>query len=743
MPGLGVTLLNCGVSTELLAPAVEELLQKLNPAQRQAVTHGDGPLLIIAGAGSGKTRVLTYRIAYLLWRGVPPEAILALTFTNKAADEMRDRITALVGGSRAHRLWMGTFHSIFARILRAEAERLGYTADYTIYDTEDSAGLLRLLLRQLSIGSHVLEPTAARHAISRLKNQLVSWHEAAAAATTPRERLLAQLYRAYEEQLRANNAMDFDDLLLNTIRLFQHHPDVLERYQERFRYVFVDEYQDTNRAQYIALRLLSGRYRNLCVVGDDAQSIYRWRGADIRNILEFERDFPDATLIRLEQNYRSTKRILALADALIQHNRHQIPKRLWTDNPEGDPATVLICADEREEATSIVELICREHERGRRYGDMAVLYRTNAQSQPLEEACRRAGIPYVLVGSLSFYQRKEIKDALAYVRLLVNPADSISWLRILNVPPRGIGAATLEHLRAAAQAWNCSFFEVLRRCDSIPELRRSARETLRQLVDLLERFRTALGSQPLELLVLEYLEAVGLLSYYRQDEEEERYQNLERFIATVAEYAEQSPAPTLQEYLQQISLLSEVDQTPAAGDAVVLMTLHAAKGLEFPVVFITGVEDGLLPIARAARVAEELEEERRLLYVGITRAQQRLILSYAQYRRRWGETLPSRPSPFLSELPAEHLRVVYSPNAVPRSGISHILRASPSTPPTALCSDGASGVRPGVRVRHPVFGIGTVESLSGHGPELRAVVRFATVGRKLLLVRYAHLQVLE
>jgi len=722
---------------------VEELLYTLNPAQRHAVTFGDGPLLIIAGAGSGKTRVLTYRIAYLLWRGVPPETILALTFTNKAADEMRQRITALVGSSRAQRLWMGTFHSVFARILRAEAERLGYTPDYTIYDTEDSTGLLRFLLRQLGIGPHVLDPSAARHAISRLKNQLISWQEAAAAATTPRERLVAQLYREYDQQLRANNAMDFDDLLLNTIRLFHHHPDVLARYQERFRYVFVDEYQDTNRAQYVALRLLSSRFRNLCVVGDDAQSIYRWRGADIRNILDFERDFPDATLIRLEQNYRSTKRILALADALIRHNRHQIPKQLWTENPDGEPATLLVCADERDEAAQVVEYIRWEHERGRRYGEIAVLYRTNAQSQPLEEACRRAGIPYVLVGSLSFYQRKEIKDALAYIRLLVNPADSVSWLRILNVPPRGIGAATLEHLRTAARQWNCSFFDALQRCDSIPEIRRSARETLRQLIELLHRFRTALGSYPLEVLVLEYLEAVGLLGYYRGDEDEERYQNLERFIATVAEYAEQSPAPTLQEYLQHVSLVSEIDQAPATGEAVMLMTLHAAKGLEFPVVFITGVEDGLLPIAHAARVLEELEEERRLLYVGITRAQHRLYLSYAQYRRRWGEVLPSRPSPFLSELPAEHIRIEYSPNAVPGAGVfAHRPQASADTSP-AVSDDGFSGMRPGARVRHPVFGIGLVESLSGHGQERRVLVRFATVGRKLLLLRYAQLQVLE
>ncbi|MCS7169401.1 MAG: UvrD-helicase domain-containing protein [Candidatus Kapabacteria bacterium] len=718
--------------------AVKELLQHLNPAQRQAVTHGDGPLLVIAGAGSGKTRVLTYRIAYLLWRGVSPETILALTFTNKAADEMRHRVTELVSTSHAQRLWIGTFHSMFARILRTEAPLLGYTAAYTIYDTEDSTGLLRLLLRQMGIAPHVLDPSTARHAISHLKNRMVSWQEAAATATNPRERLLAQLYQEYDRQLRANNAMDFDDLLLNIIRLFQNHPDVLTRYQNRFRYVFVDEYQDTNRTQYMALRLLTARYRNLCVVGDDAQSIYRWRGADIRNILDFERDYPDATLVRLEQNYRSTKRILLLADSLIRCNRHQIPKRLWTNNPEGDPATLLICADERDEAAQVVQRLAYEHECGYRYGDIAVLYRTNAQSQALEEACRRAGIPYVLIGAISFYQRKEIKDALAYVRLLINPADTVSWLRILNLPPRGIGAATIEHLRTASQEWGCGLWEAMERCQEIPHLRRSACETLSQLVALVHRFQDALRRQPLDIAVLEYLEATGLLAYYRnEDKEEERYRNLERFIATLSEYVEQSPSPSLQEYLQHISLLSEIDQTPDATDAVLLMTLHAAKGLEFPVVFITGLEQGLVPIARSISTAEELEEERRLLYVGITRAQHKLYLAYAQYRRRWGEMLPSQPSPFLSELPSEQLVVEHSPNVLPTSVsvFSASVRKAEAAP--------TLGLRLGARVHHPVFGVGVVEALSGNGQDSRALVRFISAGRKLLLLRYARLQVLE
>lgn len=714
---------------------MEALLESLNAAQRQAVTHGDGPLLIVAGAGSGKTRVLTFRIAYLLWRGVPAEAILALTFTNKAADEMRQRIVELVGPLRGHRLWMGTFHSIFARILRAEAEHLGYTADYTIYDTDDSAALLRLILRTIGIGPHVLEPTAARHAISRLKNQMVSWQEAAAAATTPRDHLIAQVYAEYDRQLRANNAMDFDDLLLNTIRLFRTNPDVLARYQERFRYIFVDEYQDTNRAQYVALRLLSQPHGNICVVGDDAQSIYRWRGADIRNILEFERDYPNSTLIRLEQNYRSTKRILALADTLICHNRHQIPKRLWTENPDGDPPTLLVCADERDEAACIVDRIQHELRCGYSYRDMAVLYRTNAQSQALEEACRHAAIPYVLVGSISFYQRREIKDALAYIRLLLNPADSVSWLRILNVPPRGIGAATLEHLRAAAQQWNVSFWEALQRCEQIPQLRRSAQETVHHLTALLHHFRTALQTQAPDLVVLEYLEATGLLAYYRSsDEGEERYRNLERLIATLSEYVEQNPSPNLQEYLQRIALVSEADTLPENTDAVTLMTLHAAKGLEFPIVFIAGVEHGLLPIAHATSVAEELEEERRLLYVGITRAQHKLYLSYAQHRRRWGNLLPSQPSPFLSELSSGEFHIEYSPHALPTP--APLQQLSPAPEPTG-------SLRPGLRVRHPIFGVGVIETLSGNGHDARALVRFATVGRKLLLLRYARLQLIE
>lgn len=722
-------------------PAVEELLSQLNPPQREAVTFGDGPLLIIAGAGSGKTRVLTYRIAYLLWRGVRAEHVLALTFTNKAAEEMRERLFGLVEPERARQLWMGTFHSIFARILRLEAPRLGYTPDYTIYDTEDSTGLLRTLLRQMGIGNHVLDPAAARHQISHLKNRMCSWQEFAASARTPRERLLAELYRAYEEQLRANNAMDFDDLLFNTIRLFQAHPDVLARYQERFRYIFVDEYQDTNRAQYVALQLLAARYRNLCVVGDDAQSIYRWRGADIRNILDFQRDYPDATLIRLEQNYRSTQRILAAADALIRHNQQQIPKRLWTANPEGELIRLLICADERDEAAQVLHYIQRELDSGTPAGAIAVLYRTNAQSQPLEEALRRARIPYVLVGGISFYQRKEIKDALAYLRLLLNPADMVSWLRVINEPPRGIGAATLEQLRQAMHQHNLSFLEVLEHADTLlTGIRRSARENLQALAALIRRYREALHSSavPLDLLVLEYLEATGLLALYRQDEQEqERYMNLERLIATLSEYVQSSPAPSLREYLQQVALMSESELVPDSADAVTLMTLHAAKGLEFSVVFITGLEQGLLPLARATESREELEEERRLLYVGMTRARERLYLSYAQHRWRWGESILCRPSDFLQELPPELLEPIPSPTAAPGVPFQ-----------SALCASATEGMEedglyPGARVRHPVFGVGTVEALSGSGENRRAVVRFPHVGRKLLLLRYARLQLLH
>ncbi len=722
-------------------PAVEELLSQLNPQQREAVTYGDGPLLIIAGAGSGKTRVLTYRIAYLLWRGVRAEHVLALTFTNKAAEEMRERLFGLVEPERARQLWMGTFHSIFARILRLEAPRLGYTPDYTIYDTEDSTGLLRTLLRQMGIGNHVLDPAAARHQISHLKNRMCSWQEFAASARTPRERLLAELYRAYEEQLRANNAMDFDDLLLNTIRLFQAHPDVLARYQERFRYIFVDEYQDTNRAQYVALQLLAARYRNLCVVGDDAQSIYRWRGADIRNILDFQRDYPDARLIRLEQNYRSTQRILAAADALIRHNQQQIPKRLWTANPEGELIRLLICADERDEAAQVLQHIQRELDSGTPAGEIAVLYRTNAQSQPLEEALRRARIPYVLVGGISFYQRKEIKDALAYLRLLLNPADMVSWMRVINEPPRGIGAATLEQLRQALQQHNLGFLEVLEHADTLlTGIRRSARENLQALAALIQRYREALHSNamPLDLLALEYLEATGLLALYRQDEQEqERYMNLERLIATLSEYVQSTPAPSLREYLQQVALMSESEQLLESSDAVTLMTLHAAKGLEFSVVFITGLEQGLLPLARATESREELEEERRLLYVGMTRARERLYLSYAQHRWRWGESILCRPSDFLQELPPELLEPIPSPTAAPGVPLQSALRASASE------SMEEDGLYPGARVRHPVFGVGTVEALSGSGANRRAVVRFPHIGRKLLLLRYARLQLLH
>ncbi len=766
-----------------------DLLEGLNERQREAVATIDGPLLIIAGAGSGKTRVLTYRIAYLLRMGVHPSHVLALTFTNRAAQEMKDRIGHLVGDGIARGIWAGTFHSLFARILRKEAERIGYTNSFTIYDTDDQLAAIKAVMTQLGVSQQVLPPNGVRSRISGFKNNLTPWQEAARNADTLVDKQTAQIYEEYEKRLRQSNAMDFDDLLLNMIRLLENHEDALKEYQQRFKYIMVDEYQDTNRVQYRAVNLLAGTLKNLCVVGDDAQSIYRWRGADIRNILDFERDYPDAKVVRLEQNYRSTKVILAAADSVIKNNIKQLKKTLWTDNHEGEKITLLPCRDDREEAELVARTIKdRMQLHGYTFKDVAILYRTNAQSQALEDALRRMNLPYHIVSGVSFYKRKEVKDTLAYLRLLVNPNDTESLLRIVNEPTRGIGATSLERLQERAVTEGRPLIEILQSPSAMSSVQKRTQTAISDFVDIINRHRDMVDALPPATVAQQYIEATGLPQMYKlQDTEEslDRWNNIERVLSHIYEQQELDESLTLTTYLEQIALLSDADDPQIGSNRIGLMTMHAAKGLEFPLVVIAGLEQGLFPLAKADTDINEQEEERRLFYVGITRARKELVLSYAERRYRFGELVFNRPSMFLAEIDKDSFAEMPQrsaaqqglsrpiPNNIANRGIDKrptkasekealsIARFQPPTWKVAkprgssneYAQEPGSGesysqvedggrVMPGQRVKHPMFGVGTVTGVSGVGQHAKATVMFQNGQKKNLMLAYARLELI-
>ncbi|MFN9151749.1 MAG: ATP-dependent helicase, partial [Bacteroidota bacterium] len=605
-------------------PPDNDLLAGLNENQAEAVRCINGPLLIIAGAGSGKTRVLTVRLAYMLRNGIDARQVLALTFTNKAAGEMKERIGHLVGASTARSIWAGTFHSIFARILRQYAERVGYTSAFTIYDTDDQTAAIKAVMNQLGISQQVLPPSGVRSRISSAKNSMISWQEYARSAKSVLEQQTGQIFEQYERRLRLSNAMDFDDLLNVTIRLLRDNPDVLATLQERFRYIMVDEYQDTNRSQYTVVSMLAARHGNLCVVGDDAQSIYRWRGAEIRNILDFDRDYPKAQVVRLEQNYRSTKTILAAAHSVIKRNATQLKKELWTDNSEGEKITVLACRDDREEAEMIARTIrSRMASHGYSPKDVAILYRTNAQSQALEDALRRSNMAYHIVSGVSFYKRKEVKDALAYLRILVNPDDAESILRVINEPARGIGNTSIERIQSYAVQHGITFHAALQQIDRVPLMQARTVKAVSEFIGIIDRHRELLNELPPATLAQAYIEATGLPQMYRLQQNEEaldRWNNIERVLDHIAEQQELDESLTLVTYLEQIALISDADDPELGNNRIAMMTMHAAKGLEFPLVVIAGLEQGLFPLAKAEQDPEEQEEERRLLYVGMTRA---------------------------------------------------------------------------------------------------------------------------
>ena len=744
----------------------------LNPAQIEAVESVSGPLLIIAGAGSGKTRVLTFRIAHLIQQGVEPWNILALTFTNKAAGEIKERLLHICGEQAARSIWAGTFHSVFARLLRSHAEVLGYTQTYSIYDTDESLSVIRGAMNSMSISNQLISPNAVRAAISSAKNQLIGWEEYARNVQDLRERSISKVYEAYERQLRNNNAMDFDDLLVNMIRVLKSSPEMLEFIQSRFTHICVDEYQDTNRAQYAAVKLLAQSHRNLCVVGDDAQSIYRWRGADIRNILDFQKDYPEAKVVRLEQNYRSTKNILAAADAVIRNNRNQLPKELWTDNEEGNKIHVYVNRDDREEAdrvANVIELECSGYQTS--YKDVAILYRTNAQSQALEDALRRKGIPYTIISGISFYKRKEVKDVAAYLRLLINPRDSESLLRIVNEPARSIGDTSMQRLRSYAEDHEMSLLDAFLQAGRIDALTKRAQKAASEFAQLVTTYAAMVGTKAPDDLAREYIEATGLLRMYEAQNTEEaadRANNIVRLLTDISEYTLREEEPTLQAYLQQLSLVSDVDEADTSLNRVSVMTLHAAKGLEYPAVIITGAEEGLLPLVKDSSHPDEREEERRLFYVGITRACKRLYITYSERRLRFGNVEYTRPSSFLYEMPAQVLhwpgrkeavaeRTRFDTPSARSFGSSPTpYRAPAPARPTPAFSDippteNYSQVEPeapsvplkrGMKVRHKLFGDGTIELVISAGDQQKVSVVFASVGRKSLMVKFAKLEVI-
>ncbi len=732
----------------------------LNPAQEAAVRHAGGPLLVLAGAGSGKTRVLTARIAHLIHdRGVPPERVFAVTFTNKAAGEMRSRIAGLLGAD-PRGLWIGTFHALAARLLRREAARLGFGSNFTIYDSDDSESFIKRLLDQRGLSPKANPPRAIHAIISGAKNRMVPPEEFAATADGPLARAAAEVYALLGPALQQANAMDFDDLLLHPLTLFARFPDRLAYWQRRFEHVLVDEFQDTNAAQYRMVRLLAAEHKNLCVVGDDDQAIYGWRGADVRHMLTFQQDFPGTTLVKLEQNYRSTQVILDAANGVIAENAERLGKTLFTARQGGDPVILLTTADERDEAQWLAAELARiAAETDIPYEGMAVLYRTNAQSRPLEEAFRHRGVPYRLVGAVSFYERREVKDLLAYLRLIVNPADDEAFLRVVNVPRRGLGEASLEVLVRTAARWRMPLCEAARVADRIPELRPNLRETLQGVAGLLARLRDEWGQADPASVLERVVAETGYERYLAEEGAEgiDRLENVQELVAGAAEWAEEAgaanggsgedePATLLERYLTQAVLVTPADG--AAEDAVAgvtLMTVHMAKGLEWPAVALAGLEDGLFPLGRSAGVPGGLEEERRLCYVGLTRARERLYLSWARTRYRSGRLELSEPSRFLEAVPR---RVVEERSTASRWDRGRTTRERFATRPAAEApwdeeaSQDAPRYVAGERVRHRKFGAGVVRAVAGSGRGLKVTVEFddTAVGTKQLLVVFAGLE---
>ena len=748
-------------------------LQGLNPEQRKAAETLEGPVLILAGAGSGKTRALTYRIANLIDHGIAPWNILAITFTNKAAKEMRERVSHLVGDG-AEDIWVSTFHAMCARILRKDIEKLGYSRSFTIYDTDDQASVLKELFKQFNIDDKNLPLREVQSKISDAKNRLLTpdeWFQAS--PRDLRSQQVHDLYDAYERKLKHANALDFDDLLVRTLELFADHPPVLESYREKFKYVHVDEYQDTNFAQYSLVKLLTQKSRNICVVGDDDQSIYGWRGADIRNILDFEKDYPDAVVIKLEQNYRSTANILDAANQVIAHNEGRMEKALWTEMPAGDPICLFCAGDEREEAAWICDRMQQLKILGHDYGEMAVLYRSNAQSRVIEDMLVRAGIPYRVYGGLRFYDRKEVKDIVAYLRCIVNPSDDVSLRRIINQPKRSIGESTIAELVRYASEEEMPLYSAL---VDIPEtLSARPRKCVAEFGELMNELVMSREDMGLLDFVTHLIARTGLKAQYERDQSDEgktRIENIDEFLGAVAEYEKAADSPTLEDYLENVALVSDLDNADFESKCVTLMTIHSSKGLEFPTVFMTGLEEGIFPSGRSLQDDSKLEEERRLCYVAITRAQKHLMISYATQRMLYNQVNYNAPSRFLKEIPTRLLDDQWIskrersfpgamqsyqhpiPKRTPRYAVSepgHGLGSGKSAlgipgvqkgfTPSAAASIPASAIgnlfQIGDRVMHRKFGEGNVLEIRGSGSDARIIIGFAAYGQKEFVLSIA------
>jgi DNA helicase II / ATP-dependent DNA helicase PcrA len=730
-------------------PTESPLFAELNPTQREAVAATEGPVLVVAGAGSGKTRVLTYRIAHLIRDlGVAPDSILAITFTNKAANEMKQRVGQLVGGV-VRSMWVSTFHSSCVRILRREAARLGYKSGFSIYDDSDSLRLLRMVIKDLDLDSKRFPEKAMKAVISNAKNELVDYESFADQGDGFYHEQVADVYRLYQQRLVEASAMDFDDLLMVTVELFAAFPSVLEQYQRKFKYVLVDEYQDTNRAQYMLVNQLTASHRNLCVVGDSDQSIYKFRGADIRNIRDFEKDYPDARVIILDQNYRSTETILEAANSVIANNSKRTPKHLWSDRGAGVPIVRFEAEDEHDEAGYLGDEIERLQKEGFNLADIAVFYRTNAMSRVIEDVFVRRGIPYSVVGSVKFYDRKEVKDAIAYLKALVNPADEVSVKRVINEPKRGIGATTIAHIDRFSQAKGISFFEGLTRANDIAQLNSRAQKAVLEFTAVYGMLRQAVDEGGVEAAVDAVIHGTGMVESYEAERTVEamgRVENLKELLGVAAEFEASNegavigdePYDTmdnsrrLEVFLESTALVADIDEWDEGAGAVTLMTLHTAKGLEFPGVFIVGMEDGVFPHMRSLGDPEELEEERRLAYVGITRAQDRLYLASAWQRMLFGGSSYNPPSRFLQEVPDGLME-----QAPKRQRNKPSDRAAATGPRSTVSPD---QVGPGDRVRHDKWGLGTVREVIGEGDRAEAEVMFDTQGKKRLLLAWAPLE---
>ena len=747
-----------------------DFLSTLNPEQQAAVLHSEGPLLILAGAGSGKTRVIAHRIAHLVAsEGVQSDRILAVTFTNKAAAEMRSRVEALLGVD-CRSMWISTFHALCARLLRREGPHIGLTRDFVIYDSADQLSVMKQSMRQLGLDDTTLHPRMALSRISHAKNRMEGPESFGGSASSFREQQIGKLYTLYMQALKEANALDFDDLLLTTVALFQQSDVVRERYSQKFLHVMVDEYQDTNRPQYLLIQLLAAKHRNICVVGDPDQSIYKWRGADLRNILDFEHDFPETTTVKLERNYRSTQVILDAASTVIRQNRNRKEKRLYTDRAGGQKILYYRAGDDIDEA----EYIARTA-RAALHDDLdntfAVLYRTNAQSRTLEDALRRAGMAYKIIGGVRFYERKEIKDALAYLKLVLNPHDDVSLRRVINVPARGIGKGVMEALEQVKPptgddlpplfaglrpvATNNSLWARLVHAVDGRLLAARALASLGAFRELLAGLTEMAARESVSIALGKAIDQSGYLQDLREERSEEaesRIENLLELVSAAREYETRNPEPSLAGFVDQLSLLSDADEEAGSRDArVLMMTLHSAKGLEFPVVVIAGLEEGLFPHSRSSEDETELEEERRLCYVGITRAERRLVLTSAARRRNFGEYQSTTASRFIAEIPPELVDEVPSTFVSPYESSFSQFRAHPygrggrvrEVQPAYEDEDQSvpAGLRPGVQVRHPQFGIGTVLSVEQLDDDTKLLVRFNSVGKKMLRAKYAKLEI--